>query len=117
MQEILVTWYNLHYPRANVVGRMAVVDPNFDPNFIRPEAFFHRYAILDGRRITPSLDVYNAPHAIVQARYGNTRFVGQVHHIITHMQPGIGATKILFHVSWFEPLEKDVFNTTIWDER
>ena len=54
------------------------------PNFIKSNAQSHKYMILQGRYVIPSDDKYSAPNSIVQLRFGERTFVGQVIDILSH---------------------------------
>ena len=118
LHRILVAFYELRYPHANVVAWTArLPDKISSPNFLRNTAFFHKHLILDGRKITPSSSAFNAPNSIIQARYSSKKYVGQVQYILTHTQPGCGTNQPLLHVRWFEPLTQDILDDSIWQSR
>ena len=111
-QQLLVNHYHDAYPDVHIVTRTALY-PSAHSKFIHGQAQFHNYLILDGRRIIPSSSVTHAPNSIIQADYGDTRYVTQVIDIITHHQPGIERDATLLNVRWFSRNEN--IDTSAWD--
>ena len=119
LQKCLVDFYNDQFPFANVYSRAASIDTSIrasPPNFLRDRAVSHKYLVLNGKRIVASPDIYKAPNSIVQARYGTSKFVGQVIEIFTHTQPPVLRPVTLLYVRWFQPLRNRIINTTLWTE-
>jgi hypothetical protein len=74
------------------------------------------YAFLDGRRITPTSRSYqNTPRsALIQVKFGNRRYAGEVRAIMRHRQPGVPNSEHmpLITVAWMKesadsPLDGD----------
>ncbi|KAK6984573.1 hypothetical protein R3P38DRAFT_2575729, partial [Favolaschia claudopus] len=115
-------FYNKDSPRVHFL-LAANPAPNTEP--LRDHARTYEWALLDGRRITPTSRLQgNNPDlgsSIVQARINDTRHVGEIRSIFVHPQSNIdGASEtILVAVAWMRrsthtPLENQpVF---IWDK-
>lgn len=116
LQRSLVDYYQSRFPLANICARTARFTPQ-EPNFLRDKALLHNYILLNGRRIVASAHMFKAPNSIIQACIGNSKYVGQVYDILTHVQPPFAKPSVLLHVFWFKPLRSGTFNTIIWNDR
>ncbi|KAJ7790616.1 hypothetical protein B0H14DRAFT_3161315 [Mycena olivaceomarginata] len=81
-------------------------NPTHGTEMLSPFVDFYEFALLDGKRITPtSRSRHNtAGSSIIQARYNNEAYAGEVRHLIQHRQPGISAdhSTMLAHVLWMK---------------
>ncbi|THH06302.1 hypothetical protein EW145_g4183 [Phellinidium pouzarii] len=82
-------------------------------NDVYPEADFHTYIIIDGRRITPSTSATKAPNSIIQTEFDGQVYAGQVISVLTHSQFRIAQSTTLLHVHWFRRLTE--VDTSLWD--
>ncbi|KAJ7725788.1 hypothetical protein B0H16DRAFT_1241805, partial [Mycena metata] len=114
----LYSYYNkdqrrVHYP----------MDQNPAPNTspLASHAEIYNFALLDGRRITPTSrsSRNTAGSSIVQARIANKRYAGEIRSIFVHRQPGVpdSSETLLASIAWmkrsdYTPLDNPVF---IWD--
>ena len=99
----IIKHYRELYPEAQVLPYDALVADYADCNFLQQMVYEHSHIILDGRRIIPSESLTNAPDSIVQAYVDGHKYVGQVHVILRHYQPGIPSDSVLVGVRWFRP--------------
>ncbi|KAJ7193720.1 hypothetical protein GGX14DRAFT_301290, partial [Mycena pura] len=88
---------------------------------LSPFVTFYNYALLDGKRITPTSRSRRntAGSSLIQYRYADAAHVGEVRHVIRHQQPGVTVEddRILAHVEWMKrsnltPLDSSKFP---WD--
>ncbi|KAJ7812539.1 hypothetical protein B0H14DRAFT_2605653 [Mycena olivaceomarginata] len=67
---------------------------------------FHDFAILDGKRLTPTARSRRntAGSSLIQFRYQGEAFAGEVRQLLRHVQPGVptSANVILAYVSWMK---------------
>lgn len=117
LQSLLLTLYNERHPDAQVYARNAKIGHRnpVEVNFLHNKASFLKYIVLDGRRIVPSTSKYKGPDSIIQARFSDKIYVGQVIQILTHKQAQVSKMEMLLLVLWFKPLATDVLNSSIWD--
>ncbi|KAJ7821384.1 hypothetical protein B0H14DRAFT_3471571 [Mycena olivaceomarginata] len=97
--------------------------PNPPPNTVplKLHAVAYNFALLDGRRITPtSRSKRNSAGSSIQARIGDKRCAGEIHTIFVHQQPGVqdSTDRLLVAVNWMRrskwtPLENPTF---VWDD-
>ncbi|KAJ7868029.1 hypothetical protein B0H14DRAFT_2730307 [Mycena olivaceomarginata] len=80
----------------------------------------YNFALLDGRRITPTSrsERNTAGSSIVQARINNKRHAGEICSIFVHRQPGVQSETVLAAIAWMKrsehtPLENPKF---VWDQ-
>ncbi|KAJ7084549.1 hypothetical protein B0H15DRAFT_747888, partial [Mycena belliarum] len=115
----LLRYYNtagsrVHFP----------LDPNPTANTspLASHAETYNFALLDGRRITPTSRARrnNAGSSIIQARIGDERHAGEIRNIFIHRQEGIpdSSQTVLAAIEWmkrseFTPLDVSTF---IWDD-
>ncbi|KAJ7233434.1 hypothetical protein C8J57DRAFT_1577602, partial [Mycena rebaudengoi] len=87
-----------------------------------PHADFFEFALLDGRRITPTTRSRRstAGSSLIQVRHKDEAFAGEIRHILRHRQPGNTDSQntLLVWVAWmkvsnFTPLNRDAF---IWND-
>lgn len=76
-------------------------------------AKFHKFIILDGRRITPSTKADHAPDSIIQLEIDGELFVGQLTGIFSHTQRDVAGTGTFLRVQWFRPYPG--IDTHAWD--
>lgn len=119
-QRALLKFYERRYPDWYVISRGSSDASAYRrPNFLHDTAVFYDHIMLDGRRIVPCLDTYNAPNSIIQACFRNNRrnvkYVGQVVSIFQHQQKRNGPLETLFFVRWFRPFRRGIFNSIKWD--
>ncbi|KAJ6572666.1 hypothetical protein B0H10DRAFT_2444291 [Mycena sp. CBHHK59/15] len=97
----LFAYYNESGPKVHFAG-----DPTPGMTMLSPFVDFYEFALLDGKRITPTTRSRRntAGSSIIQARYDNEAYAGEVRHLIRHHQPGISDTNksILAHISWMK---------------
>lgn len=82
--------------------------------YLTDTADIHRYLLFRGKRITPSMDSYAAPNALIQTHVGMNVYVGQVHDIFSHTQKGVDGRRVLLYVKWFKPLRPGVLDANFW---
>jgi hypothetical protein len=89
---------------------------------LTPHAYFLNFALLDGRRITPTTRSRrnSAGSSLIQIRYKELPFAGEIRRIIRHRQPGVdgSANILLVSIVWMKmsketPLDED---TLIWKD-
>ena len=110
----LVSFYRSTHPDAQVVDHSTATDDYQNANFVTNKGKSHKHLILDGRRITPSDNLFSAPNAIVQVEFDGKRYVGQVFAVLTHKQRRVDKEETLMDVRWFKRLED--INTAHWDD-
>lgn len=97
----LFTYYNTEKSQVHYGG-----DPTHGTEMLSPFVDFYEFALLDGKRITPTSRSRRntAGSSIIQARYNNEAYAGEVRHLIQHRQPGISAdnSTMLAHVLWMK---------------
>lgn len=113
LQSNMLNFYANSFPDARVLSRGARNISVQSANFLNSRAKFHKYLVLDGRRLIPSRSLTYAPSAIIQADFNNTRYLGQIFDIITHHQTGTNGPTILINVHWLIRLE--AAETELWD--
>jgi hypothetical protein len=90
---------------------------------LSPFVDFREFALLDGKRITPTTRSRRntAGSSIIQARHDGEAYAGEIRHLIRHRQPGFsdaGNHKMLAHICWMKrsnltPLNDQKFP---WDD-
>ncbi|KAJ6459896.1 hypothetical protein C8R45DRAFT_802459, partial [Mycena sanguinolenta] len=89
---------------------------------LRPHADFYKYALLEGRRLTPTTESRRntAGSSLIQVRYHDLPFAGEIRYIFQHAQTGVvdfESPEILVRVEWMKttnltPLD----NVTLWSD-
>ncbi|KAF8214773.1 hypothetical protein K438DRAFT_2138267 [Mycena galopus ATCC 62051] len=119
LKKALELYYNKAQPQVH-----QELDDNPPPNTssLNIRATTYHYALLDGRRITPTSmsKRKSAGSAIIQARIHNKRYAGVVQTILMHKQDGVleNTNTLLCAVNWmkpskFTPLDNPEF---VWDD-
>ncbi|KAJ7112138.1 hypothetical protein C8R44DRAFT_741852 [Mycena epipterygia] len=111
----LVRYYNRDSPQVTINTREQI--PGFDTTTLIPYADIYSYALLDGRRITPTSHSRrnSVGSSIIQAMFGNDVCAGEIRAMLLHRQPGVPSsedTLLLMVTAWIEesewhPLDKD----------
>lgn len=108
----MVEFYRKRYRDAKVVS-ITASNPGPSPNFKSNCADFHKYLVIDGRRISASGSLAHAPSSIMQLDLHASRYVGEVFSNISHQQAKIEDMTTLLEVHWFK--KSTEADTSIWD--
>ncbi|KAJ7142859.1 hypothetical protein C8R44DRAFT_866139 [Mycena epipterygia] len=97
----LFTYYNDSGPKVHFAGA-----PTPGTTVLSPFVDFYEFALLDGKRLTPTTRSRRnmAGSSLVQARYNDEAYAGEVQHLIRHRQPEISdvSNNILAHILWMK---------------
>lgn len=108
-------YYSTTHPALRLVDRATTSHVDQSTNFLYRRAYLHDYAILNGRKITPSRFNGTAHNSIVQVFINETWYVGEVVTIMTHRQPSHLNAPIeehLINVRWF--VRSTIVDTSLW---
>ncbi|KAJ7856828.1 hypothetical protein B0H14DRAFT_2352469 [Mycena olivaceomarginata] len=113
----LLKYYNRDRPKVHFSGQETATTVD-----LRPHADFYKYALLDGRRLAPTTESRRntAGSSLIQVRYHDLPFAGEIGYIFRHEQTGVvdfESPEILVRVAWmkttnFTPLD----NVTLWND-
>ncbi|KAJ7305462.1 hypothetical protein DFH08DRAFT_825153 [Mycena albidolilacea] len=119
IRQGLEYYYNKDQPQVHY---LLAVNPSPNTSTLASHAETYNFALLDGRRITPTSrsERNTAGSSIVQARINNKRHAGEIRSIFVHRQPGVQGSSetVLAAVAWMKrsehtPLENPKF---VWDQ-
>jgi hypothetical protein len=112
----LLHYYNRDAPRIHLNPRER--DTTTGSSQLVPYADIYDYALLDGRRITPTTRSTRntAGSSLVQVRIGGDDCAGEIRALFLHRQPGVPSSEdtLLALVDWMvesgdTPLDEDSF--------
>jgi hypothetical protein len=112
-------YYNQAGPRVHFPLES---NPNPNTTPLSSHADIYNFALLDGRRITPTSRAQrnNAGSSIIQARINNKRYAGEIRSIFIHRQSNVpeSSDTVLAAIEWMKrsdltPLDNPTF---IWDD-
>lgn len=113
LQAQLLNYYSLHHPHARVQPRSAIMLKG-RRNILSRQLTFYNYFILDGRRVLSSDLGMKASNSLVQTRFNNCYYVGQVTNILTHRQAEVPEFAALAQVKWFVPYREIDEDASPW---
>ena len=115
LQTQLVEYYAKHHPNARVQPRSTIMLGG-SGNVVSRKFTYYKYFILDGRRIPASDLGTKAPNSLVQTKFNNCCYVGQVIKIFTHRQARVEKSTALVQVKWFVPFTEIEDDVSPWKD-
>ena len=111
----LVKYYAKNHPAAKVQQRSANILGG-SRNILSRQLAFYEFLVLDGRRVTVSELGMKAPNSLVQTKFNDCYYVGQVTKILTHRQAEVPGQTALVQVKWFVPFKEIDEEVSPWKD-
>ena len=115
LQTQLLEYYTRYHPNSRVQPRSTIMLGG-SGNVLSRKLTYFKYIILDGRRILASDLGTKAPNSLVQTRFNNRYYAGQVTKILTHRQARVEKSTALIQVKWFVPFTEFDDNVSPWKD-
>lgn len=113
LQTQLLEYYTRYHPNSRVQPRSTIMLGG-SGNVLSRKLTYFKYIILDGRRILASDLGTKAPNSLVQTRFNDRIYVGQVTKILSHRQAEVPRASALVQVKWFVPFTGIEDDTSPW---